>query len=460
MVGRVRRLGHVRSLGTGCSDRAPPYGPLDSNVLHHPECLEEDQAELFDFLFGTSAERIVHHRPAARRVTLHVGDDHLCEGLELLDLLFVDHAGYYSTRLEIFHMRHITHSAVAAAALCLVGCPSEADSPPTRPSAASSSPVVAAPPPSTKANAGKSLTVHFYDVDQGLAALVELPDSRHVLVDAGDAPARMGCGSVCSASVSRLYDSLSRDLEGAPIDMLWITHQHSDHDGGVPKVASHFTVKTYVDNGRDVYKNNVAAARAAVSAAGSRIAVVDPDHKAVPLSADASYTVSSVLPASWPAACDKDANDCSIMLRIQFGSSSVLFTGDAEAEEEKTVFLDGPVTLLQVGHHGSNTSTSPEFLKAASPKTAVISAGHPHEGLNRTYCHPRASTVRALTAALGGPGRNTINSYEPVKCDDANDKGWAPVPAADSLWSTSRDGEVVLTTSGDGKFVRISTKKK
>src|SRR4051794_19015519 len=102
--------------------------------------------------------------------------------------------------------------------------------------------------------------------------------------------------------------------------------------------------------------------------------------------------------------CAKNANICSIALLIDYCSSSVLFTGDAEAIEEADLAIDAPVTLLQVGHHGSKTSSTPTLLDRTKPKYAVISAGKPGEGTNATYCHPRKETVDALTGILGGPG--------------------------------------------------------
>jgi hypothetical protein len=75
----------------------------------------------------------------------------------------------------------------------------------------------------------------------------------------------------------------------------------------------------------------------------------------------------------------------------------------------------------------------------------VISAGKPNEGTNRTYCHPRASTVKALTTALGGPGASTVKAFDAkVACKEATDAHWIDVPASDSLWATERDGDVVL----------------
>ena len=114
------------------------------------------------------------------------------------------------------------------------------------------------------------------------------------------------------------------------------------------------------------------------------------------------------------------------MLRVDYCSSSILFTGDAEVEEEKFVDVGGPITLLQVGHHGSNTSSGKAFVAKLAPRYAIISAGKPHDGLNKGYCHPRASSVKRLNEHLGGPGTKTLRAYgRDDKCDDTDDASWS-----------------------------------
>jgi len=297
------------------------------------------------------------------------------------------------------------------------------------------------------------MTVRFYDVGQGLSALVELPDGRHVMVDTGDSPDRRGCGASCGAAHRHLLASLRRDLRGAPVDLLWLTHPHSDHIGGAPAVLSSLDVLEYVDDGRETDRAEVKRVRHAAGEAGVPIHVVDPLHTEVPLASRGDVRLTAVVPPAWPGSCAHDANECSIGLRIDDCRSSVLFTGDAEHEEEKLLDV-GAVTLLQVAHHGSETSTSPAFLSRTSPHYAVISAGKPQLGLNRDYCHPRAGIVRRLDRILGGSPSGTIDAFDGDRCDRATPADWVKVPASDHLWSTARDGDVVLTTKGDGLFTR------
>jgi competence protein ComEC len=301
---------------------------------------------------------------------------------------------------------------------------------------------------------GRKMRIHFYDVGQGLAALVDLPDGRHILVDTGDSPSRAACGDACVTAGRRLIDRLYADLHGSPIDLLWITHPHSDHIGGAPEILSSFHVETYVDNGRDARRLEVSRARDAAREHGAQLRVVDPDHAEVLLPHSEMLRIAPVLPRAWPRSCAHDANECSIALRIDFCASSALFTGDAEHDEEAMLDLRGPVTLLQVAHHGSDTSTTPGFLAKIRPSYAVISAGRPKEGLNVDYCHPRALVVKRLTSLLGGPGSKTLTAFDGERCASARASDWVDVPSSDRLFATERDGDVVLSTSGDGVFVR------
>jgi competence protein ComEC len=297
------------------------------------------------------------------------------------------------------------------------------------------------------------MTVRVYDVGQALAALVSLPDGRHVLVDAGDSPHRAECDD-CGEKHAHLLAALARDLAGAPIDLLWITHQHSDHIGGAKEVLETLAVGVYVDNGRDATKSEVRRAHEAADRRGTRRLVVDPSHLDAPIPGSSDLAITAIVPTAWPGSCAHDENECSIGLRIDFCSSSVLFTGDAEHEEETRLDLHGPVTLLQVGHHGSETSTSPQFLARARPRYAVVSAGKPGESLNHDYCHPRASIVKRLTVVLGGAGARVLRAFDGERCDRAQPSDWVDVPVSDRLWATERDGDIVLSTAGDGTFVR------
>lgn len=331
-----------------------------------------------------------------------------------------------------------------AALLLLVGCAGSV------PAAVPASQAPEGEPPGTApvapACGGAPLRVHFYDVAQGLSALVALPDGRRILVDAGESASRGGCGEPCRVAATHLQAQLVHDLAGQPITLLWSTHQHSDHIGGVPGlVGAGIRIALYADNGTDLTKAMVRRAREAIEGAGGAIVVVDPEHSASPVDASSSVTIRPVVPGAWPHCCERHPNDCSIGLRIDYCDSSVLFTGDAERALEGAID-PGAVSLLQVAHHGAETSSMVAFLTKVAPRYAVISSGRADEGLNRGYHHPRASAVLALSQVLGGTTTATINAYA--------SGAWTAVPTPESLWLTARDGDVVLVTTGDGRFTR------
>lgn len=339
--------------------------------------------------------------------------------------------------------------ALVAAALLALGCSKLGRC------VASSSGARSAPPARpVQCGGGRRLTVHFYDVGQALAALVDLPDGRHILVDTGDSPHRPGCGEECVTADWHLLDQLAIDLAGAPIDAIWITHQHSDHIGGAPYVMRRFHVKTYVDNGLRSHRREVRRARRTARKHGVRVRIVNPNHPSCPIPSSPNVKITPILPPAFPPSCEHDPNECSIALRIDYCASSVLFTGDAEHDEERLLDPRGTVTLLQVAHHGSDTSTTPAFLFRTKPKYAVISAGKPNEGLNRDYCHPRAAIVKRLTRVLGGPASRTLEAFDGTRCDRAQASDWIAVQSSDHLWATERDGDVVLSTTGNGVFTR------
>jgi competence protein ComEC len=298
------------------------------------------------------------------------------------------------------------------------------------------------------------MTVRFYDVGEALSALVELPDGRHILVDTGDSANRAGCGEICERAEQHLIRQLRSDLHGSPIDLLWITHQHGDHIGGAPEVLDTFRARIYVDNGRDASKPEVRRAHAAADNRGTTLAVVDPEHPDMPMANSPDLRLTPIVPRTWPSSCAHDPNECSIALRIDFCSSSVLFTGDAEHDEEAMLDPRGPATLLQVAHHGSETSTTPGFLARVKPKYAVISAGKPGDGFNRTSCHPRALIVQRLTRVLAGSVAGTLDSFDGERCDRSIASDWTAVSTSEYLWATERDGDVLLTTNGGGVFRR------
>lgn len=301
---------------------------------------------------------------------------------------------------------------------------------------------------------GSRMRVHFYDVGQGLAALIELPNGKLVLVDAGESPSRPACGDDCRAWHQHFMAKLHADVGEREISLLWNTHPHSDHMGGAEEVLEEFRVRAYADNGAGRDKAGV---KRVLGAAASREVPVSLTAKEMPAAArlelSPAVQVRGVLPETWGVDCDKKVNDCSAGLRVDYCASSVLFVGDAEKDEEEALPVEH-ADVLQVGHHGSLTSSSEAFLARVTPKWAVISAGKRGEGTNAGFCHPRAATVRAVSQVLGDTDGRPVEAFDGESCKSGGEDDWRAVPASRRLFSTPRDGDVTLVTTGDGEFVR------
>ena len=181
--------------------------------------------------------------------------------------------------------------------------------------------------------------------------------------------------------------------------------------------------------------------------------VVSPGHTTLPLKSTQALRIRPIVPSAWVGGCNSDENLCSIGLRIDYCNSSVFFPGDAEFQEEAQLDPLGHVTLLQLGHHGSDTSSGPAFLAKLTPKTAVVSAGRPGFGMNRSYCHPRASTLERVTQLLGGPGSKTLMGFDAkVSCIAAPPANWPAVPVSDQIFATERDGDLTFVATGADEF--------
>lgn len=230
-----------------------------------------------------------------------------------------------------------------------------------------SAPPSGTPPPSTH------VKVHFIDVGQADAIYIQLPDNNDILIDAGNK-------SDGSAVVNYLKNQNVDDIE-----LLIATHPHEDHIGGLPVVFNAFQIEKVVDSGKAATSKIYSAYDAAVKAEGCNY---EQDNYQ-------SYTWgNTVLRIYTGSETWADANDYTVICRLDTGDIEFLFMGDAEVPVEAALKGDISAEILKVGHHGSKSSTGSEFLSRVNPEVAVISVG-----TGNTYGHPSVETLSKLQSA-------------------------------------------------------------
>ena len=222
----------------------------------------------------------------------------------------------------------------------------------------------------------------FLDVGQGDATLIELPDGRRLLVDGGPGGARrFDVGERVLAPF--LWNRPVRRL-----DVVALSHSDADHAGGLAAILRHFTVGEFWENGswgpaaeETLQALERSRAPRRVLHAGSRLWM-----------GEALVTVLN------PDGGERtDANDESLVLRLDWRGVSLLLTGDLGWEGEERIRRQAAplrVTMLKVGHHGSRFSSSAPFLDAARPALAIVSAG-----ARNPFRHPAPEALARLEAA-------------------------------------------------------------
>ena len=227
------------------------------------------------------------------------------------------------------------------------------------------------------------LHVTVLDIGQGDAILVEAPDGTTVLVDGGPDP---------ELTLRRMGATLP--FFTRRIDLLVLSHPHQDHVAGLVEVLDRFRVGAVLHAGIDFH--NAAYERLLTDAADAGVPVaLLRAGQVLELGGDARARILFPTEADAEAPLPEgDINNGSVVMLVEHGGFSALLTGDAEAPIESALIardLVGPVDMLKVGHHGSNSSTTPAFVDATRPAIAVISSGEGNE-----YGHPAPETLATL----------------------------------------------------------------
>ena len=256
-----------------------------------------------------------------------------------------------------------------------------------------------------------SLTVHYIDAGQGDAALLQFTDENDtytILYDSGDWQGN---------EVVPYLEKENVDF----IDIVMISHPHADHIGQLEEVLTNFDVG-------EVWMTENTANSSVYEGAAEAILASDADYEE-PKAEDIFDVGELTIQILHPQTLTGDLNRDSLSAHFSYGDTAFLFTGDAYVEQEKQM-IDQDMNLeadfLQLGHHGSDTSTSQSFLDEVKPTYAIYSAG---EG--NTYGHPHQEVLDRLDAS-------NINTYG----TDVHGNIVVTTDGVDSEIHTDKDGEV------------------
>jgi len=231
-------------------------------------------------------------------------------------------------------------------------------------------------PISAPENDEKNMTVHFLDVGQGDSIFIELPNNETMLIDASEAEY---ADKISTYVYSQGYEY---------IDYVIATHNHADHIGGMGEVLdtlkigtvysspTNHTSKTYADMIGAIYRNNIQHVQPTTG------------YEIINTIIDGKTLKCIIVSPSEPV---EDLNNSSLVLKLTYGESDFVFTGDIEKEAEDLIRANIKCDVLKIAHHGSSTSTSDNFLKKTEPTYAVISCG-----LNNSYEHPHDVIINRL----------------------------------------------------------------
>lgn len=219
---------------------------------------------------------------------------------------------------------------------------------------------------------GNTITIYFFDVGQADSIFVST-GGHNMLIDAGN-----------NADGKLIANYLKNDLNINNIEYLIGTHNHEDHIGGLDDIVKDLDIsnlympyvsvtstKTYENVENEALKKN--------------IEIKNPNIGDTFSLGNAQITIMNV---------DNDEptnkNESSIVLQMQFGNETYLFTGDTEVENENSRSWND-IDVLKVAHHGSNTSSSESFLNQVKPEIAIISVGP-----NNSYNLPKSTILKRL----------------------------------------------------------------
>lgn len=258
-------------------------------------------------------------------------------------------------------------------------------------------------------NKYSGMSVTYLNVGQGDSELIQV-NGINMLIDAGT-----------NAGANELVKDLkNRGIK--TIDIAIATHPHEDHIGGMDEVLENFDVKSFyapkVAHTTKTYENMLKA----VKNEGLKIKQIKEGTK-IDLGKDTKVEVYSPVKSEY-----EELNNYSPVMKISYGQNSFMFTGDAESFVEKEILSENKnlkSDVLKLGHHGSHSSTSEDFLKAVDPSIAIVSCAKDNK-----YGHPHKETMSNLKKA-------GVTVYE-----------------------TFRDGDITISSDGKNLDVKLHSENK
>jgi len=227
----------------------------------------------------------------------------------------------------------------------------------------------------------RCLTVHFLDVGQGDAAALRTPNGRWIVIDGGPRTPERDAGR-------RVVVPFLRGQGVGRVAVLVATHGDADHLGGLPAVVEAFDPELVLEPGEPLGRPLYLEFLAGVEASGARW---HPARAGDRVEVD-GVVLEVLSPDSLWLRLPLDVNEHGVVLRVRYGTVRLLFQADAGLPvESRLVGTVGRVDLLKVGHHGSRSATSDEWLDELEPRTAVISVGR-----HNNYGHPAPDVLARL----------------------------------------------------------------
>lgn len=253
-------------------------------------------------------------------------------------------------------------------------------------------------------NSRKNLISHYIDVGQGDSEFIELPDGTTMLIDAG------------TADYGETVVDYIKNLGYSKIDYLVGTHPHADHIGGMQKVVQSFDIGSVympkASTNTKTYENLLTEIKnkgLKIKSAKAGVSIISEDNLKVDILAPNSSEYDEL-------------NNYSAVVKITYKNNKFLYMGDAEKLSEDEIKADVSADVIKIGHHGSTSSSSKNFVKKVKPQYAVICVGK-----DNSYGHPKDTII----------------------------KRWKDIGA--KILRTDEDGSITITS--DGSNISVNTEK-